>query len=227
MNGGTPPDPLLKGEKGRVNELTGVCKTIMEHQRVIFDGNGYSKEWVEEAEKRGLPNKPSFVDAIESLTYADTVRVFEKHGVLSKAELQARAEIDYEIYSKTTNIEANTMIEMASRKFIPAAIKYAGILADAINSISSALDESEADNEREMLGECLELIGDARRTLKRLSDNVNTAARISNEEEKAHYFRDYVVKAMQALRESVDALELQVDAELWPVPTYGELIFEV
>ena len=146
---------------------------------------------------------------------------------MSKTELQARAEIDYEIYSKTTNIEANTMIEMASRKFIPAAIKYAGVVADAINSISAALDESEADNEREMLGECLELIGDARRTLKRLSDNVNTASRISNEEEKAHYFRDYVVKAMQALRESVDALELQVDAGLWPVPTYGELIFEV
>ena len=119
------------------------------------------------------------------------------------------------------------MIEMASRKFIPAAIKYAGTVADAINSISTALDESEADNEREMLGECLELIGDARRSLKRLSDNVNTAARIANEEEKAHYFRDYVVKAMQALRESIDALELQVDAELWPVPTYGELIFEV
>jgi glutamine synthetase len=204
-----------------------ICRTINEHKRVIFDGNGYSKEWVDEAEKRGLPNKASFVDAIEALTYGNTVRVFEKHGVMSKAELQARAEIDYEIYSKTTNIEANTMIEMASRKFIPAAIKYAGVVADAINSISSALDESEADNEREMLGECLELIGDARRTLKRLSDNVNTAARISNEEEKAHYFRDYVVKAMQALRESVDALELQVDAELWPVPTYGELIFEV
>ena len=220
-------DELEKADDFDDAVLKLICKTIMEHQRVIFDGNGYSKEWVEEAEKRGLPNKPSFVDAIESLTYADTVRVFEKHGVLSKAELQARAEIDYEIYSKTTNIEANTMIEMASRKFIPAAIKYAGILADAINSISSALDESEADNEREMLGECLELIGDARRTLKRLSDNVNTAARISNEEEKAHYFRDYVVKAMQALRESVDALELQVDAELWPVPTYGELIFEV
>ena len=220
-------DELEKADDFNDAVLKLICKTINEHKRVIFDGNGYSKEWVEEAERRGLPNKVSFVDAIESLTYSDTVRVFEKHGVMSKAELQARAEIDYEIYSKTTNIEANTMIEMASRKFIPAAIKYAGVVADAINSISAALDESEADNEREMLGECLELIGDARRTLKRLSDNVNTASRISNEEEKAHYFRDYVVKAMQALRESVDALELQVDAGLWPVPTYGELIFEV
>jgi len=220
-------DELEKADNFDDAVLKLICRTINEHKRVIFDGNGYSKEWVEEAERRGLPNKISFVDAIEALNYGDTVRVFEKHGVLSKAELQARAEINYEFYSKTTNIEANTMIEMASRKFIPAAIKYAGTVADAINSISSALDESEADNEREMLGECLELIGDARRSLKRLSDNVNTAARITNEEEKAHYFRDYVVKAMQALRESIDALELQVDAELWPVPTYGELIFEV
>ncbi|MBR4776951.1 MAG: glutamine synthetase III [Lachnospiraceae bacterium] len=220
-------DELEKADDFDDAVLKLICRTINEHKRVIFDGNGYSKEWVEEAERRGLPNKMSFVDAIEALNYGDTVRVFEKHGVLSKAELQARAEINYEFYSKTTNIEANTMIEMASRKFIPAAIKYAGTVADAINSISTALDESEADNEREMLGECLELIGDARRSLKRLSDNVNTAARITNEEEKAHYFRDYVVKAMQALRESIDALELQVDAELWPVPTYGELIFEV
>ena len=220
-------DELEKADNFDDAVLKLICRTINEHKRVIFDGNGYSKEWVEEAERRGLPNKISFVDAIEALNYGDTVRVFEKHGVLSKAELQARAEINYEFYSKTTNIEANTMIEMASRKFIPAAIKYAGTVADAINSISTALDESEADNEREMLGECLELIGDARRSLKRLSDNVNTAARIANEEEKAHYFRDYVVKAMQALRESIDALELQVDAELWPVPTYGELIFEV
>ena len=220
-------DELEKADNFDDTVLKLICRTINEHKRVIFDGNGYSKEWVEEAERRGLPNKISFVDAIEALNYGDTVRVFEKHGVLSKAELQARAEINYEFYSKTTNIEANTMIEMASRKFIPAAIKYAGTVADAINSISTALDESEADNEREMLGECLELIGDARRSLKRLSDNVNTAARITNEEEKAHYFRDYVVKAMQALRESIDALELQVDAELWPVPTYGELIFEV
>ncbi|MBO4782133.1 MAG: glutamine synthetase III [Lachnospiraceae bacterium] len=220
-------DELEKADNFDDAVLKLICRTINEHKRVIFDGNGYSKEWVEEAERRGLPNKISFVDAIEALNYGDTVRVFEKHGVLSKAELQARAEINYEFYSKTTNIEANTMIEMASRKFIPAAIKYAGTVADAINSISTALDESEADNEREMLGECLELIGDARRSLKRLSDNVNTAARITNEEEKAHYFRDYVVKAMQALRESIDALELQVDAELWPVPTYGELIFEV
>ena len=204
-----------------------ICKTINEHKRVIFDGNGYSKEWLEEAARRGLPNKESYVDAIECLTYTDTINMFERQGVLSKAELEARAEISYELYSKTINIEARTMIEMASRKFIPAAVKHAKLIADTINAVTAALDETEADNTREMLGECLELLGDARRALKRLNDNVNTAARISDEQEKAHYFRDYVVRAMRDLREPIDSLELLVDAELWPVPTYGEMIFEV
>ena len=117
----------------------------------IFDGNGYSKEWLEEAARRGLPNKESYVDAIECLTYTDTINMFERQGVLSKAELEARAEISYELYSKTINIEARTMIEMASRKFIPAAVKHAKLIADTINAVTAALDETEADNTREML----------------------------------------------------------------------------
>ena len=204
-----------------------ICQIINDHKRVIFDGNGYSKEWVEEAARRGLPNKESYVDAIEALTYKKTVDMFERQGVFSKSELEARAEISYEIYSKTVNIEARTMIEMASRKFIPAAVKHAKVIADTINAISSALDESEADNMREMLGETLEHIGEARRALKTLIDNVNTASRLDGEEKRARYFRDYVVKAMKNLREPVDQLETLVDAELWPVPTYGEMIFEV
>ena len=204
-----------------------ICKTINEHKRVIFDGNGYSKEWCEEAARRGLPNKESYVQAIEALTYDKTIDMFERQHVLSRAELEARAEINYELYSKTINIEARTMIEMASRKFIPAAVKHAKLLGEAINAISAALDEDEADNIREMLGETLEHIGEARRALKTLIDNVNTAARLTGEEKKAHYFRDYVVKAMKNLRDPVDQLELLVDSELWPVPTYGEMIFEV
>ena len=153
--------------------------------------------------------------------------MFERQGVFTRPELEARSEIAYEIYSKTVNIEARTMIEMASRKFIPAAVKHAKILADTINSVSSALDESEADNMREMLGEALEHIGEARRALKTLDDNVNTASRLDGEEKRARYFRDYVVKAMKNLREPVDQLETLVDAELWPVPTYGEMIFEI
>lgn len=204
-----------------------IARTINEHKRIIFDGNGYAKEWVEEAARRGLPNKESYVDAIEALTYENTIRIFEKHGVLSRTELEARAEIDYDSYSKTINIEARTMAEMAARKFIPATIKYTKMLAESINEISSALDETEADTEREMLGECLELLGDARRALKTLEENIETASKIRGGAQRAHYFRNTVVKTMQELRRPIDSLELRVDSELWPVPTYGELIFEV
>lgn len=204
-----------------------VCRTITEHKRVVFDGNGYAREWVEEAAKRGLPNKESYVDAIEALTFDNTIRVFEKQGVLSRTELEARAAISYEIYSKTINIEARTMVEMASRKYVPAAVKYIKTLADTINSVTAALDEGEADNGREMLGECLELVGEARSAIKKLEKNINEASIITCEETKAHYFRNVIVKDMAALRKPIDALEMIVDSELWPVPTYGELIFEV
>ena len=208
-----------------VTEL--ISRTINEHKRIIFDGNGYAKEWVEEAARRGLPNKESYVDAIEALTYENTIRVFEKHSVLSRTELEARAEISYDIYSKTINIEARTMVEMAARKFIPATVRYTKLLAESINSITSALEASEADTEREMLGECLELLDDARRALKQLEENIETAAGIKGGSQKAHYFRNTVVKSMEALRAPIDALEMRVDADLWPVPTYAELIFEV
>jgi len=220
-------DRLEKSDNFEEDVIKLICETVRDHKRIIFDGNGYSKEWVEEAARRGLPNKECYVDAIEALTYDSTVKMFERQNVLSKAELEARAEISYELYSKTINIEARTMIEMASRKFIPAAVKHVKLISETINSISTALDETEADNIREMLGECLEHIGDARRALTRLRDNVNTASRLSNEEERARYFKDYVVKAMRDLRTPIDELELLVDAELWPVPTYGEMIFEV
>lgn len=208
-----------------VTEL--ISRTITEHKRVVFDGNGYAKEWVEEAEKRGLPNKESYVDAIEALTFDDTIRVFEHQGVLSRTELEARAAISYEIYSKTINIEARTMVEMASRKYIPAALRYIKSLADTVNAVTSALYESEADNGREMLGECLELVGDARNALKKLEKNIVEASQITCEEKKARYFRDVIVRDMADLRTPIDSLEMIVDADLWPVPTYGELIFEV
>ena len=160
----------------------------------------------------------------------DNARVnqyFEHQGVLSRTELEARAAISYEIYSKTINIEARTMVEMASRKYIPAALRYIKSLADTVNAVTSALYESEADNGREMLGECLELVGDARNALKKLEKNIVEASQITCEEKKARYFRDVIVRDMADLRTPIDSLEMIVDADLWPVPTYGELIFEV
>ncbi|MCR5428452.1 MAG: glutamine synthetase type III, partial [Lachnospiraceae bacterium] len=204
-----------------------ISKTIREHRRVIFAGDGYANEWVEEAKKRGLPNKESFVDAIEALKFDNTVRVFEKHKVLSRTELESRAEINYEIYAKTINIEARTMAEMASRKFLPATIRYIRRLGEAINEVNQAVGSEYSATEAEILKECSQHLSDANAAYKRLVEQIGTAAGISDTCEKAMYFRKTVVKTMEELRAPIDALELIVDDRLWPVPTYGELIFEV
>ena len=204
-----------------------ISKTIREHRRVIFAGDGYANEWVEEAKKRGLPNKESFVDAIEALKFDNTVRVFEKHKVLSRTELESRAEINYEIYAKTINIEARTMAEMASRKFLPATIRYIRRLGEAINEVNQAVGSEYSATEAEILKECSQHLSDANAAYKRLVEQIAAAADISDTCEKAMYFRKTVVKTMEELRAPIDALELIVDDRLWPVPTYGELIFEV
>ena len=204
-----------------------ISKTIREHRRVIFAGDGYANEWVEEAKKRGLPNKESFVDAIEALKIDNTVRVFEKHKVLSRTELESRAEINYEIYAKTINIEARTMAEMASRKFLPATIRYIRRLGEAINEVNQAVGSEYSATEAEILKECSQHLSDANAAYKRLVEQIAAAADISDTCEKAMYFRKTVVKTMEELRAPIDALELIVDDRLWPVPTYGELIFEV
>lgn len=204
-----------------------ICKTVSEHKRVIFEGDGYAKEWLEEAQERKLPNKPSFVDAIEALTFDKTVEVFEKHHVLSRTELESRAEVNYEIYAKTINIEARTMAEMASRKFIPATIRYIRRLGEAINEVTAAVGVSCAETEIEILEECSQWLKAANDAYKMLTAQIEEAAAINDTATKAFYFRNTVVPTMEELRKPIDKLELIVDDRLWPVPTYGELIFEV
>ncbi len=204
-----------------------ISRTIREHKRVVFGGDGYADEWVEEAARRGLPNKESFVDAIEALKFDNTVRVFEKHKVLSRTELESRAEISYEIYAKTINIEARTMAEMASRKYLPATIRYIRRLGEAINEVDKAVGNEYSATEKDILKECSAHLSAANSAYKKLIEQIETAAGITDTMEKAMYFRKTVVKTMQELREPIDRLELIVDDRLWPVPTYGELIFEV
>ena len=205
-----------------------ICRTINEHKRVIFNGNGYAPEWVEEAKRRGLPNTESYVDSIESLTFPETIEVFGRHNVFSRTELEARAEINYEIYAKTIIIEARTMVEMASRKFIPASVKYMGTLSGTIESVDNVTGNKICTSaEREILNECCANINDAVRTLDELKARIDDAVSIENMKEKALFCRRQIVPAMEELRRPIDELEMKVDAKLWPVPTYGELIFEV
>ncbi len=208
-----------------VNDL--IKRTVTEHQRVIFNGDGYSDDWVTEAEKRGLPNVKSFVEAIPYLTADKTVAMFERQNVLTKTELESRVEINYEIYSKTINIEAKTMIDMAGKQYIPAIIKYVTNLADSINSVKSACPSADISVQTELLTKCSSLLASAQKALANLEKITEQAASKEEGQEQAEYFKDEVFTAMNALRAPIDELEMIVDQSFWPVPTYGDLLFEV
>ena len=199
----------------------------VEHQRIVFNGNGYSDEWVAEAERRGLPNIKSMVDAIPAYVAPESVAAFEKFGVFTKTELESRAEIEYETYAKTINIEAKAMIDIAGKQIIPAVIKYITSLAQSVNSVKSAVADADVSVQSELLTESSALLSDAQVALAKLKDETAKAGAMEEGREQAVYYRDVVKTAMDALRTPVDELEMIVDKEMWPMPSYGDLIFEV
>ena len=190
-----------------------IKKYLTEHQRIVFNGNGYSDAWVEEAERRGLPNIKSMVDAIPALTTDKAIGLFEKFHVFTKAELESRAEIQYETYAKAINIEAKAMI------------KYTKSLADTVNSVTAA--GAEASVQSELLAETSGLLSDTKVALQKLMDLDKKSEEVPEGTELAHYFHEEIVPAMAELRAPVDALEMIVDKEMWPMPSYGDLMFEV
>ena len=198
---------------------------LTENQRIIFNGNGYSDAWVAEAERRGLPNIKSMVEAIPAITTDKAVELFERFNVFTKAELESRAEIQYEAYAKAINIEARTMIDMASKQFLPAFIKYTKTLADTINAVKAA--GVDATVQTEALKEVSALMAETKAALDRLVKVTGEAAAKEEGEVQATYYHTEVVPAMDALRTPVDKLEMIVDKEAWPMPSYGDLMFEV
>ena len=198
---------------------------LTENQRIIFNGNGYSDEWVAEAERRGLPNIKSMVEAIPAITTDKAVELFERFSVFTKAELESRAEIQYEAYAKAINIEARTMIDMASKQFLPAFIKYTKTLADTVNAVKAA--GVDASVQTETLKEVSALMAETKAALDNLVKTTADAAAKEEGEVQATYYHTEVVPAMDALRTPVDKLEMIVDKEAWPMPSYGDLIFEV
>ena len=202
-----------------------IKKYATEHQRVVFDGNGYSDAWVEEAERRGLPNIRSMVEAIPALTTDKAINMFEKFKVFTKAELESRAEIKFESYAKAINIEARTMIDMASKQIIPAIIKYTKELADTVVAVKEA--GADASVQAELLTEVSGLLAESKKALEALKVVTDQAAAMEEGEDQARFYHFDVVPAMEALRAPVDKLEMIVDKEAWPMPSYGDLIFEV
>ncbi len=195
------------------------------HQRIIFNGDGYSEEWVKEAKRRGLPNIKSMVEAAGTLTTDKAIRLFEKFGIFTRVELESREEILYETYAKTINIEALTMINMANKKYIPAAVSYTKSLADTVIAVREAGVDPIVQTQ--LLSEVNRQLAAAGKALKELEAATAQAGGMKNGKSQAFFYKDTVKGCMEALRAPVDALEMLVDKKMWPVPSYGELIFEV
>ena len=208
-----------------VREL--IQRNVTEHQRIIFNGDGYSDAWREEAARRGLPNYPSFVDAIPCLVEEKAVKVFAKFGVMNEAELNSRVEILYESYSKAINIEAKTMIDMAAKLYIPSVIGYITSLANSINAVAAAVPGANVSVQSELLVKASDLLAQAQQELQALRDVDTRAAKIKGAAAQARFFREEVFPQMSRLRAPIDELECIVDKEFWPVPQYKELMFEV
>ncbi len=213
-------------------DFHGACSRLIhdwmsQHQRIIFNDDGYSDEWVAEAVRRGLPNLPSMVDAIPALTTPKAEELYSKFGIYTKTELEARAEIMYETYVKMIKIEANTMIHMASKHYIPTAIAYTTRLGQSIAAVASGCPQADLTVQRKLLIQVSSYLADASAALDQLKPLMDRVDTIQDIKEMAHAYHDAVVPAMAALRHPVDELELLVDKDLWPVPTYGDLLFEV
>ncbi len=197
-----------------------------EHQRIVFNGNGYAKEWEKEARRRGLPILPSMVDAIPALTTEKAFTLFEDFHVFTRAELESRSEIQYDIYAKAINIEAKTMLDIAAKQIVPAVIRYTTILADSANAIRNA-GITETSVQMDLLMKTTGYLKQVHEAMGVLSDLVEKLPSGQNAAKRAHYCREKIVPQMEALRKPVDALEMIVDKSMWPMPSYGDLIFEV
>lgn len=195
----------------------------IEHKRIVFSGNGYSKEWQEKAKELGLPNLPSMVDAIPAIKSDKAIEMFEHFHVLSKVELEARADIQYEIYDKAVTIEAKTMIDMVSKQFIPAIIKYTTVIAESVNAVKQA--GGVAIVQEELLKKISDRLVEVNEAQNKLIALVDKEVNMEDMVERAKFIKTELCDAMAALRKPVDELEMMVDKDVWPMPSYGDLIF--
>ena len=212
---------LKEGKKLQAAVKTLLTKLVRENKRIIFNGNGYADEWQKEAGKRGLLNHRTSVDAYGEALTPDVVKAFEKYGVLSERELQARHDVAVEQYNKSVNIEAQLMVLMANRYILPAGYKYLGQLAESVAAVKAA--GSTAKEAKRSLDELARLTDECKIRVDRLQELLEHEG--TDPEKHAKYFRDKVIPAMDALREVGDSLECIVPHAMWPLPTYREMLF--
>ena len=202
-----------------------VKQTLNEHRRVIFNGNGYSQAWEEEAERRGLPNRKCTPDAMIALKDPKNIALMEEFGVLTKTEMLSRYEVEMEHYSKIINIEARTMLKIANKQLIPAATTYMGDVASTAAAKAAVSEGISVKAETKLLSRLsafTDAMSDAADTLKEVTDKVSA---MEDEAAKAHAFHDEVLPAMARLRAAADETEELCDEDYWPLPCYSRLLF--
>ncbi|MBE0618012.1 MAG: glutamine synthetase III [Proteobacteria bacterium] len=213
---------LEKAKDVNAEILAIVRDAVNNHGRIVFNGNNYSEEWVKEAEKRGLPNVRNTVDALKAFVTKKAVKLFEKYSVLSKEELHSRYDIYVEQYAKHINIEAQTALQMVKRQYAPAAMRFMTELGTSVKAAGTY-----AGIQKDLLGQVAGLLKSATKNTAVLEKETGKAQSASGVEKQAVAFRDKVVPTLVALRADIDALESITPRDLWPVPTYSDLLFKL
>jgi glutamine synthetase len=215
-------DELEKGGNVEAKAQNILKQIANDHKKILYNGDNYTEAWVMEAEKRGLPNIRSTVASLETILDKENVALFKKYGVLTKEELHARADILFENYIKSINIEAMTMLSMAKRQILPACIKYSSVLAEAAGAVSAA--GVDAASQKELLEKYCGLTTNLKENIAQLEKEVS-GGKISDVVKMARYSRDNIVPAMNNLRKTADELEAITDSTMWPLPSYAEMLF--
>ena len=219
---------ILENTKDFESELHELIKkTIKDHKRIIFNGDGYDDSWVEEAERRGLLNLKSTPDAVAHMLDKKNVDLFESHNVYSATELSARHEVLLENYCKIINIEALTMLDMARKDILPAMSDYSKELTEAALKKSELFGDIDCSYEKDVIKSISAMLGAAHRTVKKLEEDLLFSKSISDAEKLADFYKTTIIDDMRALRISSDEMETIASAEKWPYPSYGELLFGV
>ena len=217
-------DPSMEEREKAARRVA--AEFISDHTRIVFNGDNYSKEWQEEAARRGLPILHGVVDATDCLLHEDALSMFESLGVYSRKETESRVEIKYETYAKSIRLEAVTMIDMAERFYIPAVIRFEGKIAKSLNEVRAALPEVPVTAQEKLLRDISVKLEDAAEAVRALRKGASDWQEIGGWRDRALFSRDVLKPAMAALRAPIDKLERMVARADWPVPTYAELMDE-
>ena len=213
------------GEEFEAAAIEYIKRTLRDHKRIIFNGDGYSPEWPEEAARRGLANHPTTADALPCFIEQRSIDLFEEFGVLSESEVRSRYEVKLEKYNKLLNIEVRTMKRLVRRDYLPAINTFAADVARHISEVRAVMPDADLSYQERKLRRCVEGAAEINDHLERLNDLHHKAQDIADQQERANVYAHEVIPVMDELREAVDSLEILVESKYWPVPSYNNILF--